>query len=245
MERLQKYLAACGVASRRGAEALIEAGRVTVNGKTATLGRKVDPEKDLVLVDGQPVASREAFVYILLHKPPGTVTTVRDTHGRKTVLECLDGVRARVYPVGRLDMDVGGVLLLTNDGDLANRLIHPSYGVSKLYLAWVWGNVGEPALDRLRKGVRLEDGMTAPAGAEAVKRTPRQTLLRLELREGRKHEVKRMCKAVGHPVDNLTRTAFCGLQATGLRPGEWRFLEDKEVAALRRATSGGGTPTSL
>ena len=236
MERLQKYLAHCGVASRRNAEKLIDAGRVTVNGEVATLGCTIEPRNDLVLVDGERVG-REAPVYVLLNKPPDVVTTVKDTHGRETVLDCLDGVSARVYPVGRLDMDVGGVLLLTNDGELANRLIHPSYQIPKVYLAWVWGRVDDEALQQLRDGVELEDGKTAPAQARIVERGKRQTLLRLQIHEGKKREVKRMCDAVGHRVDTMSRIVFCGLQVRDLDPGEWRYLTDEEVQALRDATN--------
>jgi len=238
VERLQKYLASWGVASRRASEKLIEAGRVSVNGEIATLGRSVEPGADTVLLDGAPVG-QERFVYVLLNKPPDTVTTASDTHGRKTVLDCLSGLDTRVYPVGRLDMDVGGVLLLTNDGELANRLIHPSYQIPKVYLAWVWGRVEEGAVRQLEAGVALEDGMTAPARARIMKRTPKQTLIRLQLHEGKKREVKRMCKAVGHPVASLTRIAFCGLQVADLRPGDWRYLTDAEVKGLRDATARG------
>lgn len=235
MERLQKYLAACGVASRRAAELLIEEGRVTVNGEVAALGCKVDPAADAVLVDGKSVGT-EAHVYLVLNKPPDTVTTAKDTHGRRTVLDCLKKLSARVYPVGRLDMDVGGVLLLTNDGELANRLIHPSYQIPKVYLAWVWGRVSDAALDQLRKGVELEDGVTAPAKASVMKQTPKQSLIRLQIHEGKKREVKRMCKAVGHPVASLTRLAFCGIQVGDLKPGDWRYLTDEEVGMLRSKT---------
>lgn len=235
MERLQKYLAACGVASRRAAETLIAAGHVTVNGEVAQLGCKVDPAADTILLDGRPVGA-ESMVYILLNKPPDTVTTVKDTHGRETVMDCLEGVAARVYPVGRLDMDVGGVLLLTNDGELANRLIHPSYQIPKVYLAWVWGRVTEETLARLEAGVELDDGVTAPAKARVLKHTPKQTLLRLQIHEGKKREVKRMCKAVGHPVVSLTRIAFCGIRAGDLKPGDWRYLTEEEVGMLRAKT---------
>jgi len=235
VERLQKYLATCGVASRRACEPLIEAGRVTVNGKVATLGCKVDPVHDTILLDGKPVGA-EGMVYLVLNKPANTVSTAKDTHGRTTVLECLEGVSARVYPVGRLDMDVGGVLLLTNDGELANRLIHPRYQIPKVYLAWVWGRLGEEAVARLEAGVELDDGTTAPAKARVMKHTSKQTLLRLQIHEGKKREVKRMCKAVGHPVASLTRIAFCGIQAGDLKPGEWRHLTDEEVTMLRRKT---------
>jgi 23S rRNA pseudouridine2605 synthase len=235
VERLQKYLASCGVDSRRGAEKLIEAGRITVNGEVATLGCKIDPASDTVLFDGATVG-KEDFLYILLNKPEGLVTTVKDTHDRETVMDCLTGVSARVYPVGRLDMDVGGVLLLTNDGELANRLIHPSFKVSKVYLAWVWGHVNQDAVANLCKGVELEDGMTAPAKVRIVERSKKQTCLRIEIYEGKKREVKRMCIAVGHRVASLTRLVFCGLQVRDLAPGEWRHLEDSEVADLRKAT---------
>ncbi len=235
MERLQKYLAACGVASRRAAEVLIEDGRVTVNGEVASLGCKVEPGTDTVLVDGKPVGT-EAHVYLVLNKLPNTITTAKDTHGRTTVLDGLGDVGARVFPIGRLDLDVGGVLLLTNDGELANRLIHPRYQIPKVYLAWVWGRVTDEALDRLRAGVELEDGMTAPAKAQVMKHTPKQSLVRLQIHEGKNREVKRMCKAVGHPVAQLTRIAFCGIQASELKPGEWRYLSDEEVAGLRAKT---------
>lgn len=235
MERLQKYLAACGVASRRAAEVLIADGRVTVNGEVAQIGCKVDPAADTILLDGQPVGA-EAPVYILLHKPQNTVTTAKDTHGRKTVLDCLADVSARVYPVGRLDRDVGGVLLLTNDGELANRLIHPRYQIPKVYLAWVWGRVGAEAVARLEAGVELDDGVTAPAKARVMKCTTKQSLVRLQIREGKKREVKRMCKAVGHPVAGLTRVAFCGITVGDLKPGEWRHLTAAEVGMLRAKT---------
>lgn len=235
MERLQKYLAACGVASRRASEALIEEGRVTVNGEVAAVGCKVDPASDTVLLDGKPVGE-EAPVYLLLNKPPNTVTTAKDTHGRKTVLDCLQGLGARVYPVGRLDLDVGGVLLLTNDGELANRLIHPRYQIPKVYLAWVWGRAGDDAIARLEAGVELEDGVTAPAKARAMKHTAKQSLIRLQIHEGKKREVKRMCKAVGHPVASLVRVEFGGIRVGDLKPGEWRHLTEDEVGMLRRKT---------
>lgn len=232
--RLQKYLADCGVASRRACEKLIEAGRVTVNGRIARLGEKADPARDAVLLDGRPIREETEKVYILLNKPRGTVTTARDTHGRSTVLDCLDGLRTRVFPVGRLDMDVEGVLFLTNDGELAHRLTHPSYEVEKVYQAWVRGQVSEETLRRFQQGITLEDGLTAPARAEILRTRPNATLLQLTLHEGKKREVKRMCEAVGHPVESLRRIAFGNLRSGGLRPGEWRCLTPQELAALRR-----------
>lgn len=231
--RLQRYLALCGVASRRASESLIREGRVTVNGAPAVLGATVDPESDEIRVNGKRI-HRERPAYLLLHKPKGTITTVDDPHGRKTVLDCLQGVRIRVYPVGRLDLDVSGVLLFTNDGELAQRLTHPRYGVTKVYIATVRGLVSDEALRRLETGVALADGLTAPAEAAILARGRDSTRLRLALYEGRKREVKRMCAKVGHPVVTLRRTHFAGLEVGSLRPGQWRWLRSAEVAQLRR-----------
>ncbi|MFO7974680.1 MAG: pseudouridine synthase [Candidatus Hydrogenedentota bacterium] len=231
--RLQRYLALCGVASRRASEKLIRKGEVSVNGAVASIGCEIDPETDDIHVNGKPV-DREKPVYILLNKPEGTVTTVQDPHGRKTVMDYLHGVRARIYPVGRLDRDVGGVLLLTNDGELAQRLTHPRYGVSKSYVATVKGRVTQDALDKLTSGVSLSDGVTAPADAQVLSRQKDKTRLRLTLREGRKREVKRMCAAVGHDVVKLRRVQFAGLETGHLRPGQWRRLRAREVARLRK-----------
>jgi pseudouridine synthase len=231
--RLQRYLAGCGVASRRNAEKLVESGRVAVNGIVARLGETIDPEKDVVTCDGKPVRP-EAPVYVILNKPKETVTSARDTHGRKTVIDCVEGVSARVFPVGRLDVDVEGALLLTNDGELAFRLMHPKYQVEKVYLATVTGEVTREALARIEEGVPLEDGPTAPAKARIVNKRQGTTLLRLTLHEGRKREVKRMCAAIGHPVRELQRVSIAGITAKGLRPGEWRYLTSHEIAALRR-----------
>lgn len=231
--RLQRYLALCGIASRRASETLIREGRVTVNGAIAALGSSVDPDHDEVRVNGKPIR-REMPVYILLHKPKGTITTVDDPQGRRTVLDCLQGVRARVYPVGRLDLDVSGVLLLTNDGELAQRLTHPRYGVTKVYIATVRGHVSDEALRRLETGVPLADGVSAPARAAILGRDKDTTRLRLTLHEGRKREVKRMCAEIGHDVVKLRRTLFAGIEAGSLRPGQWRWLRPAEVAHLRR-----------
>jgi len=231
--RLQRYLALCGIASRRASETLIRDGRVTVNGAIAALGSSVDPDHDEVCVNGKPIR-RERPVYILLHKPKGTITTVDDPQGRRTVLDCLQGVRARVYPVGRLDLDVSGVLLLTNDGELAQRLTHPRYGVTKVYIATVRGHVSDEALRRLETGVPLADGVSAPARAAILGRDKDTTRLRLTLHEGRKREVKRMCAEIGHDVVKLRRTLFAGIEAGSLRPGQWRWLRPAEVAHLRR-----------
>lgn len=233
--RLQRYLAACGVASRRNAEKLIEAGLVEINGVKAELGASVDPEKDKVVCEGKPVR-REGTIYLVLNKPKSTVTSVTDPQGRKTVMDCVDGLRERVFPVGRLDFDVEGALLLTNDGDLAYRLMHPKYEIEKVYLAVVWGQVTRDTIDSLAKGVMLDDGPSAPAKASIVNSRSNSTLLRLTLHEGRKREVKRMCATVGHPVRRLERISVAGVNVKGLRIGEWRYLTPAEVAALRKAT---------
>jgi 23S rRNA pseudouridine2605 synthase len=231
--RLQRYLAGCGISSRRNAEKLVESGRVEVNGAVAKLGDTIDPEKDVVTCDGKPVHA-EGTVYVVLNKPKETVTSARDTHGRKTVIDCVEGVGARVFPVGRLDVDVEGALLLTNDGDLAFRLMHPKYQIEKVYLAAVSGEVTREALTQIEQGVPLEDGLTAPAKAAIVNKGRGTTLLRLTLHEGRKREVKRMCAALGHPVRELQRVSVAGITAKGLRPGEWRYLTPHEIDELRK-----------
>ena len=235
MVRVQKYLAECGLASRRHAETLIEDARVTINGRAAKLGDCVDPGKDIVACDGE-LLGKETKVYVLLNKPRGVITSLKDTHGRKTVTDCIEGVRARVFPVGRLDMDVEGALLLTNDGELAHRLTHPKYEIPKVYLALVQGVVTLEDAAWLAKGVVIEDSITAPAKVAILHARLGATLIRLTLHEGRKHEVKRMCEAIGHPVCDLRRTSVARLSVKDLRPGEWRYLSLHEIAALRRLT---------
>lgn len=229
--RLNAYLARSGVASRRGADELIIAGRVRVNGEPGQLNTVVG-SRDVVDVDGRRVA-RQRLSYVLFHKPAGVVTTARDPEGRPTVVGLVSHA-TRVVPVGRLDADTTGALLLTNDGPLAHRLAHPRYGVPKVYEAEVEGAPDRGAVARLREGVELEDGRTAPASARVLRRRSRSTLLELTLHEGRKHQVKRMCAAVGHPVRRLHRSRYAGLDLTGLEPGEWRELTKDEVAVLRR-----------
>src|ERR671924_471712 len=224
--RLNAYLARAGIASRRGADELIKAGRVRVNGEPGKLNTFVE-SRDRVEVDGRPVALQR-LAYILLHKPPGVVTTARDPRRRPTVVD-LVGHEARVVPVGRLDADTTGALLLTNDGPLAHRLAHPRYEVEKVYEAEVEGEPRDEALRRLREGVELEDGRTAPARVRRLgPSTPE-----LALHEGRKHQVKRMLAAVGHPLTRLHRSRYAGLTLDGLEPGEWRELEPGEVARLQ------------
>jgi 23S rRNA pseudouridine2605 synthase len=223
--RLNAYLARAGIASRRGAEDLIRAGRVRVNGEVAGLATSVE-RRDSVEVDGARVEP-EPLAYILLHKPAGVVTTARDPHGRPTVVG-LVGHGSRVVPVGRLDADTTGALLLTNDGPLAHRLMHPRYEVDKVYEADVEGEPNEGDLARLREGIELEDGPVAPARVEVV--GPGR--VRLTIHQGRKRQVKRMLEAVGHPVRRLHRSSYAGLTLDGLEPGEWRELSAEEVRRL-------------
>ena len=231
--RLQKYMAECGVDSRRACERLIQAGEVSVNGITAELGQKIQPGVDKVCVSGKPVAFDEK-IYVVFNKPGNVITTLKDTHGRKTVAHYLNGLASRAHPVGRLDRDVEGVLLFTNDGELSFRLIHPRFQVDKVYLAWVKGSVKPEAVRRLEQGVQLEDGMTSPARVKVINAGGETSLIQLTLHEGKKREVKRMCAAVGHPIATLKRISFSGIDATGLRPGEWRYLSDVEIEHLRK-----------
>ena len=224
--RLNAFLARAGVASRRHADELIKAGRVSVNGEPGQLNTVVGA-RDQVEVDGRQV-ERQRLRYVLLHKPAGVVTTARDPQGRPTVVELVPD-DLRVVPVGRLDADTTGALLLTNDGQLAHRLAHPRYGVEKAYVAEIEGDAGEDALERLREGVELDDGVTAPARARRLGRGR----VELVLHEGRKHQVKRMLAEVGHPVIRLHRSAYAGLVLEGLEPSEWRELEPSEIDRLR------------
>ena len=226
--RLNAYLARAGVASRRRADELIKAERVCVNGEPGQLNTFVEAG-DAVEVDGRRVELQQ-LAYVLLHKPPGVVTTARDPRGRPTVVGLVEH-EARVVPVGRLDADTTGALLLTNDGPLAHRLAHPRYGVEKVYEADVEGQPSDEVLRRLAEGVELDDGPTAPARARRLGRSR----LELILHEGRKHQVKRMCEAVGHPVTRLHRSRYAGLRLGDLGPGAWRELTADEVAALREA----------
>jgi 23S rRNA pseudouridine2605 synthase len=224
--RLNAYLARAGVASRRKADELIKAGRVTVDGQPGQLNTFV-AARDVVELDGRRI-ELQPLTYVLLHKPSGTVTTARDPQGRATVVDLVHHP-ARVVPVGRLDADTTGALLLTNDGELAHRLAHPRYEVEKLYDAEVEGEPDDEALRALERGVELDDGLTAPAHARRLG----PSKLELAIHEGRKHQVKRMLAAVGHPVTRLHRSRYAGLTLEGLEPGAWRELEPGEVARLQ------------
>ncbi len=232
-ERLQKILAAAGIASRRAAEDLIRAGRVTVNGAVATLGASADPERDELAVDGAPIR-REAFEYWMVHKPRGVLTTVSDPRGRSTVVDLVRGSKVRLYPVGRLDLLSEGLVLLSNDGPLTHALLHPSFGQEREYRVSVRGSLDRPTLQRIRDGIELEDGLTAPARASAARYDPktRATEFTLILVEGKKRQIRRMMRALGHPVLRLVRVRMGPIELGALAPGEARPLRPRELRAL-------------
>lgn len=232
--RLQKVIADSGLSSRRKAETMIEEGRVTVNGRVVReLGTKVDPARDHVKVDGRHIKPAPPQVFIMLHKPKGVVSSLSDPVGRPTITDLLGGVGLRVFPVGRLDYDSEGLLLLTNQGELAQTLLHPRYHVPKTYLIKVKGVLNDEELARLETGVELEDGMTGAAVVKKIRKAEENSWLEITIREGRNRQVKRMLEHVGHPVLKLTRVKFGPLTLGGLAPGEYRYLTDREANALR------------
>ncbi|MDW7710770.1 MAG: pseudouridine synthase [Deferrisomatales bacterium] len=235
LERLQKLLASRGLCSRREAEEWVRAGRVRVNGLVVReLGVKADPESDRVEVDGKPLPGEARHFVVVLNKPIGYVSTVRDPHAEHTVMELLERVRGRVYPVGRLDRDSRGVLLLTNDGDLAHQLLHPRHQVEKVYEVTAAGDLGPEGLARLSAGLELDDGPTAPARVWAVCPTASGVRFRIALKEGRKRQVRRMVQHLGGHVVDLVRLSVGPVTAEGLAEGAWRYLKPDEVEALRR-----------
>jgi len=234
LERLQKIISQAGITSRRKAEELILLGLVEVNGKVVrTLGSKADPEKDHIKVKGRLVRLDQPKVYLMLNKPRGYVTTLRDPEGRPTVIELLEGVHQRVYPIGRLDFDAEGLLLLTNDGLFAEHLMHPRYEVPRTYLVKVKDCLEDQEIRRLEAGVLLSDGMTAPCRIKKVRKTTENSWVELTMHEGRNREVKRMLKHAGHPVLKLKRIRFAGLGLSGLEVGEYRHLTGKEIGQLK------------
>lgn len=235
-ERLQKVLAHAGIASRRAVEEMIVAGRITVNGRRARLGQRVDPAKDKVEVDGSIVPLRADLVYLLANKPEGMVTTSSDPQGRPTVLDLIE-IDTRVWPVGRLDIGSEGALVLTNDGDLTLRLTHPRFHVPRTYLVETRGSIGKRAVDGLARGVDLEDGPTKPARVQVLERGARGSLVEITIEEGRNRQVRRMFDAVGHPVARLVRTAIGPVKLGRLKPGTVRRLSPHEVGALYSAAT--------
>lgn len=232
--RLQKYMALCGVASRRASEELIKNGQVQVNGRVVLeMGTVIDPDKDRVSVDGKTVKPEKKKVYIMLNKPVGIVTSLKDEKGRTVVTDLIEGVDERIYPVGRLDSDTSGLLLLTNDGELAFKLTHPSKKIYKKYIAIVEGLPNKGELERLRNGIKIDGRVTSKAKVKVLKNFGEDSILEIEIFEGRNRQVKKMCEAVDHPVKKLKRVAFGELQLGGLESGNWRFLNDEELAFIR------------
>ncbi|MFO7154839.1 MAG: pseudouridine synthase [Caldicoprobacter oshimai] len=235
--RLQKYMAHCGVASRRKCEEMIKQGRVTVNGQVVTqLGVKVDPQKDEVRVDGKAISLEQKQVYILLYKPRGYVTTVKDTHGRPTVVSLVGNQPARVYPVGRLDFDTEGVLLLTNDGELANKLMHPRYGVEKEYYAVVDGRPSKSQIQAFIDGIDIGDAIAHAHKVRLLWQKGNSSAFKVVLKEGRNRQIRRMFEAIGCPVKFLRRERLGNLVLGDLKPGQWRYLDEGEVMQLKKLT---------
>ncbi|NLG88169.1 MAG: rRNA pseudouridine synthase [Clostridiaceae bacterium] len=231
--RLQKYLAHCGVASRRKAEEYILRGMVKVNGKVVTeLGTTVSAA-DKVEFNGKPVTINRNKVYIMLHKPKGYVTTVHDPQGRRTVMDLIRDVDERVYPVGRLDYDTSGLLLLTNDGELAYKMTHPSYEILKVYIATVKGHPSEETIRNLESGIEIDGYITAPARVKVIEQYKDRTKLEITIHEGRNRQVRKMCEAAGHPVITLKRIKIGSLSLDGLKSGQWRFLSQREIKEIK------------
>lgn len=232
--RIAKYLAHSGIASRRQCEELIKAGQVKVNGAVITaLGTQVNPDVDIIELRGEIITNSQSAVYYLLNKPPGYICSAYDPQGRPTVVDLIKNRGERIYPVGRLDYDTAGLIILTNDGEFANLMVHPRYKIKKTYEAWVKGRVREQELKPLTKGIMLEDGMTAPAEVRLLRIKAQESLIKIVIHEGRKRQVKRMCAAIGHPVIRLERTGFGFLSLDGLKEGQYRFLSNSEVKALK------------
>lgn len=232
-ERLQKIIARAGIASRRAAEEMILNGRVTVDGQTITeLGGKYDSSRQKICVDGKPLTLAEKKVYYLLNKPKGYLSTAKDERGRRTVLDLLPEVRERVYPLGRLDNNTEGLLLISNDGDLMNGLLHPRYKVNKTYVARVADVPSEKLLDKLRQGIKLEDGMTAPAVVKMLETSDNEAKVEITIHEGRNRQVRRMFAAIGCDVRALKRVKFAGLTLKGVKRGHYRPLTDEEITEL-------------
>ena len=239
-ERIQKIIAQIGIASRRKAEEIIAEGRVTVNGSVAIIGMKADLLKDHIKVDGKLLIRSEPKIYLMFNKPRNVVTSLSDPEGRPAVKDYLKGVRYRVFPVGRLDFDSEGLLLLTNDGDFANNLLHPSKKIPKTYMVKVKGIIGDDKIVKLRQGVRLVDGRTLPARVRFARKSENNSWIEIVITEGKKRQVRRMVEAVGHPALKLRRVGIGGVRLSGLKIGEFRPLTERELQSLRKETEPAG-----
>ncbi|GAB6183665.1 pseudouridine synthase [Thermodesulfovibrio hydrogeniphilus] len=233
IQRLQKILADYGIASRRHAEELIKEGRVTVNGQVATLGQKADPEKDYIKVDGKLLIKPEPKVYYAFYKPRNVITSIIDPQGRPTVKDFLSGIKFRVYPVGRLDFDSEGLLILTNDGELAYKIMHPSSNIEKTYLVKVDGIIEPETIDKLRKGIKIDGKLAVPVSVHFVKKLKANSWIKITLHEGRKRQIRKMLQRVGHPVIRLIRIAIDGVKLGNLKPGQIRPLTKEELDELK------------
>ncbi|WP_353684162.1 pseudouridine synthase [Thermodesulfovibrio sp. 3907-1M] len=234
MKRLQKILSDFGIASRRKAEELIKEGRVTVNGEIAHLGQKADPEKDYIKVDGKLLIRPEPKVYYAFYKPRKVITSLIDPQGRPTIKNFLKGIKFRVYPVGRLDYDSEGLLILTNDGELAYRIMHPSSEIEKTYLVKVDGIIEPETIEKLRKGIKIEGKLAVPVSVNFVKKLKANSWIRITLHEGRKRQIRKMLEKVGHPVIRLIRVSIDGIKLGELKPGQYRALTKEEVEELKK-----------
>jgi len=233
--RLNKFISLCGITSRRKADELIKQGRVTVNGEIVEkLGIKVDPEKDIVELDGKRITYGKNFIYIALYKPKGYIVSLRDPFNRPKIIDLLSDLKERVFPVGRLDYDSEGILLLTNDGELAYRLTHPRYKIERIYRVEVKGVPGPEKLEKLERGIPLYGRRTAPSKVKLIAKKGKRALLEIKLYEGRKRQVKLMFLAIGHPVLKLKRISYGGITIKGLKPGEWRYLTENEIEILNK-----------
>ena len=236
--RLNKFLSQAGVASRRDADRMIAEGRIGVNNEVVQeLGTKIDDDKDVITVDGQRIKPQAQCQYLIVNKPRGYLVTLNDPMARPTILDLVPKLKSRVYPVGRLDFDSEGLLLLTNDGELAHRLMHPSYGIKKVYLVTVQHVPERSRLRMLEKGIRIDGKKTSPAKVRLLRSGSKRSLIRIELTEGRKREVRRMFAAIGHPVQDLKRIQFAGISLKNLKPGRWRYLTPDEILKLKKLTS--------
>lgn len=234
LERLQKYIANSGVTSRRKAEELILSGHVKVNGITITeLGTKVEPAKDVVMVDNKIITEAQQFVYLKLYKPEGYVTTVKDQFNRKTVIDLIN-IKDRIYPIGRLDYNTSGLLLLTNDGDLANKLLHPKYKIYKTYVAEVTGQISLDSIEKLKKGVIIDGYKTAPAKIKLLNHNQNSSIVQVSIYEGKNRQVRKMLDSVGHTVKKLERVSFGEITLDNLKTGQWKFLSKEEIKYLKK-----------
>lgn len=233
-ERIQKIISRCGVASRRKAEELILEGLVTVNGRPATLGMKADLERDHIKVKGKLLGAVHSKVYLMFHKPLHCLTALYDSEGRTTVQDFLTRVKAKVFPVGRLDYNSEGLLILTNDGELANALLHPKNRIPKTYRVKIDGLLEDKDIVKLERGIKLEDGMTAPARVRKIKKLKANSWIEITIHEGRKRQIRRMLERVGHPVSKLIRTRINGLELGNLKPGEFRYLAPHEIKKMKK-----------